>query len=146
VSYRVSVMHGPNFDVLERRDADVYGGLTLAELEVRIRGFAGELGLEASFTQTNHEGAFCEELHRAQERADALVINAGAWTHYSYAIRDALDIAGVPAVEVHLSAVSQREDFRQVSVFRDLCIGCVEGKGVAGYREALEMLKQELAA
>jgi 3-dehydroquinate dehydratase-2 len=145
VNYRVSVMHGPNFNVLERRDAAVYGGLTLAELEVQIRGFAGELGLEASFTQTNHEGAFCEELHRAQERADALVINAGAWTHYSYAIRDALDIAGVPAVEVHLSAVSQREDFRHVSVFRDLCIGCVEGKGVAGYREALEMLKGELA-
>jgi 3-dehydroquinate dehydratase-2 len=145
VNYRVSVMHGPNFNVLERRDASVYGGLTLAELEVQIRGYASELGLEASFTQTNHEGAFCEELHRAQERADALVINAGAWTHYSYAIRDALDIAGVPAVEVHLSAVSQREDFRQVSVFRDLCIGFVEGKGVAGYREALEMLKEELA-
>jgi 3-dehydroquinate dehydratase-2 len=145
MNYRVSVMHGPNFDVLERRDPALYGGLTLAELEVRIRGFASELGLEASFTQTNHEGDFCEELHRAQERADALLINAGAWTHYSYAIRDALDIAGVPAVEVHLSAVSQREDFRQVSVFRDLCIGCVEGKGVAGYREALEMLKEELA-
>jgi 3-dehydroquinate dehydratase II len=145
VSYRVSVMHGPNFDVLERRDAAVYGGLTLAELEVRIRGFAGELGLVASFTQTNHEGAFCEELHRAQERADGLVINAGAWTHYSYAIRDALDMAGVPAVEVHISAVSEREDFRQVSVIRDLCIGCVEGKGVAGYREALEMLKGALS-
>jgi 3-dehydroquinate dehydratase-2 len=130
--------------VLERRDPAVYGGLSLAELEVLIRGFASELGLEPSFTQTNHEGAFCEELHRAAERADGLVINAGAWTHYSYAIRDALELTGLPAVEVHISAVSQREDFRRTSVIREVCIGAVEGKGVDGYREALGMLKERL--
>jgi 3-dehydroquinate dehydratase-2 len=145
VKRRVGVMHGVNFDVLERRDAAVYGGLTLTDLEVRIGRFARELGLEATFAQTNHEGEFCEELHRAQERADGLVLNPGAWTHYSYAIRDALEVAGVPAVEVHLSAVSQRDDFRRSSVIRDLCIACVEGKGVDGYREALELLKESLS-
>jgi 3-dehydroquinate dehydratase-2 len=83
-------MHGVNFDVLERRDPAVYGGLTLNDMEFRIGRFARELGLDAAFFQTNHEGEFCEGLHRAQERADALLLNPGAWTHYSYAIRDAL--------------------------------------------------------
>jgi 3-dehydroquinate dehydratase-2 len=138
-------MHGVNFDVLERRDPAVYGGLTLTDLEVRIGRFARELGLETSFSHTNHEGEFCEGLHRARERADGLVLNPGAWTHYSYAIRDALEIAGVPAVEVHLSAVSERDDFRRSSVIRDLCIGAVEGKGVDGYREALELIKERLS-
>ena len=142
---RVQVMHGVNFDVLERRDAATYGGLTLTDMEVRIGRFARELGLETTFFQTNHEGEFCEGLHRAKERADALLLNAGAWTHYSYAIRDALEVAALPAVEVHLSAVSRRDDFRRISVIRDLCIGCVEGKGVDGYREALELIKETLS-
>ena len=86
---RIEIMHGVNFDVLEVRDAAVYGGLTLMELEVRVKGFAQDLGLEASFSQTNHEGQFCENLHRARETADGLILNPGAWTHYSYAIRDA---------------------------------------------------------
>jgi 3-dehydroquinate dehydratase II len=141
---RVNVMHGVNFDVLERRDRDHYGGIALTDLEVRIKGFAGELDLEATFSQTNHEGEFCESLHSAAERADGLVLNPGAWTHYSWAIRDALEVAGIPAVEVHLSELSGREDWRRVSVVRDLCIGCVEGRGVDGYREALELLKREL--
>ena len=143
---RVEVMHGVNFDVLERRDAAVYGGHSLTELEVRVKGFARELGLESSFFQTNHEGEFCEALHRASERCDGLVLNTGAWTHYSWAIRDALDVSGLPAVEVHLSSVSQREDWRAESVIRDLCLGVVEGKGVDGYRDALELLKQGLEA
>jgi 3-dehydroquinate dehydratase-2 len=134
-----------NFDVLERRTREHYGGLSLTELEVKVKHFARELGLEATFWQTNHEGEFCESLHRASERADGLVLNPGAWTHYSYAIRDALEVAEVPAVEVHLSAVAEREDWRRVSVVRDLCIGSVEGKGVDGYREALELLKEALA-
>jgi len=144
VNNRVSVMHGPNFDVLERRNPEHYGGMTLAELEVTIRGFAEELGLQPTFTQTNHEGAFCEELHRAPERADGLILNPGAWTHYSYAIRDALELTGLPAVEMHISAVSQRDDFRQISVIRDHCVGVVEGRGVDGYRDALAMLKEAL--
>jgi 3-dehydroquinate dehydratase II len=145
VKNRVEVLHGVNFDVLERRDPDVYGGFSLPDLEVRIQRFARELGFEVSFTQTNHEGEFCEALHKASEGADGLVLNPGAWTHYSYAIRDALELTGLPAVEVHISAVSEREDFRRDSVIRDLCVGTVEGKGVDGYREALELLKGRLA-
>jgi 3-dehydroquinate dehydratase-2 len=142
---RVDVMHGINFDVLERRDAGHYGGMKLTDLEVRIKRFAGELGMDARFSQTNHEGEFCESLHRAADGADGLVLNPGAWTHYSWAIRDALEVAGIPAVEVHLSSVSSREEWRQVSVIRDLCVGCVEGRGVDGYREALMLLKEALA-
>jgi 3-dehydroquinate dehydratase-2 len=145
VNNRIEVMHGVNFDVLERRDASIYGGASLTELEVKILGFARELGLEASFSQTNHEGEFCERLHRAPEQADGLILNPGAWTHYSYAIRDALELSGLPAMEVHLSAIDERDEFRRVSVIRDLCIGCVQGKGVDGYREALEMLKGRLS-
>jgi 3-dehydroquinate dehydratase-2 len=143
---RVDVMHGVNFDVLERRDQQHYGALSLTELEVRVKRFARELGLEASFFQTNHEGELCEALHRAADRADGLVLNPGAWTHYSYAIRDALEVAGIPAVEVHLSELDEREDWRRRSVIRDLCVGSVQGQGVDGYREALGILKQALAS
>jgi 3-dehydroquinate dehydratase II len=144
VKTRVEVLHGVNFDVLGRRDAAHYGGLKLPELEVKVQGFARELGLEASFYQSNHEGEYCEFLHRAGERSDGVLLNPGAWTHYSWAIRDALEVAALPAVEVHLSAVDEREDWRRVSVIRDLCIGCVQGKGVDGYREALAMLKEAM--
>lgn len=142
---RVGVMHGINFDALDLRDPDHYGGLSLSDLEFRIKRFAGEFGMETSFSQTNSEGEFCEILHRARERADGLVLNPGAWTHYSWAIRDALEVAGVPAVEVHLSAVSNREEWRRVSVIRDLCVGCIEGRGVDGYRDALELLNGKLS-
>jgi 3-dehydroquinate dehydratase II len=145
VRVRVGVMHGVNFDVLDRRDPDIYGGLSLTDLEVRIKRFAGELDMVASFSQTNHEGEFCETLHKAAEGADGLVLNPGAWTHYSWAIRDALELAAVPAVEVHLSAVSDREEWRQHSVIRDLCVGSIEARGVDGYRDALELLKGKLS-
>jgi 3-dehydroquinate dehydratase II len=144
VSRRIAVMHGVNLDALGRRRADQYGGLTLTELEVRVKRYAGDLGLEVTFSQTNHEGEFCESLHRAGEAADGLLLNPGAWTHYSYAIRDALEVTGLPAVEVHLSAVDEREDWRRISVIRDLCLGCVQGKGIEGYREGLEMLKERM--
>ncbi|MEA2422032.1 MAG: 3-dehydroquinate dehydratase [Thermoleophilaceae bacterium] len=143
---RVQVIHGVNFDVLERRDAALYGGLSLMELEVRIKGFARELGLETTFSQTNHEGEFCELLHRAPAIADGLILNPGAWTHYSYAIRDALDVSGLPAIEVHLSAIDEREEWRARSVIRDLCAGVVSGRGPDGYKDALELLVKELGA
>jgi 3-dehydroquinate dehydratase-2 len=143
---RVAVLHGVNFDVLERRDPDVYGGFSLFELERRIEGWARELGLETLFFQTNAEGEFAEYLHRVPELADAALINAGAWTHYSRAIADALALAGVPAVEVHLSDVESREEWRRVSVFDGLVIEKVSGKGPQGYREALELLSRELGA
>ena len=91
-----------------------------------------------AFFQTNHEGEYCEELHNTT--ADGLILNPGAWTHYSWAIRDALELTGLPAVEVHLSAVDEREEWRRVSVIRDLCIATVQGKGPDGYREALALL------
>ncbi|HZN87885.1 MAG TPA: type II 3-dehydroquinate dehydratase [Thermoleophilaceae bacterium] len=141
---RVDVLHGVNFDVLGRRGADHYGGLTLTELEVKVQRAARELGLEVSFSQTNHEGEYCEFLHRSAESTDGLILNPGAWTHYSWAIRDALEVAGLPAVEVHLSKVDEREEWRRVSVIRDLCVGTVQGQGPAGYRQALEMLKEAL--
>jgi 3-dehydroquinate dehydratase-2 len=144
VKNRVEVIHGVNFDVLERRDRGVYGGLSLTELEVRIRGFGRELGLETTFSQTNHEGEFCELLHRAPSMCDGLILNPGAWTHYSYAIRDALDLAGLPAIEVHLSAIDEREEWRARSVIRDLCAGVVSGRGPDGYRDALELLAAAL--
>jgi 3-dehydroquinate dehydratase II len=141
---RVAVLHGVNFDILERRDAGIYGGLSLAQLEQRISGWARELDLEAIFFQTNHEGEFVEYLHRLPDVADSALINAGAWTHYSRAIADALDVARLPAVEVHLSDVENRDDWRRVSVFDGLVLAKVSGKGPDGYREALELLGREL--
>jgi 3-dehydroquinate dehydratase-2 len=141
---RVAVLHGVNFDVLERRDPEIYGGLSLSELEMGIQRTARELGLEAIFFQTNSEGEFAEYLHRAPELADAIVINAGAWTHYSRAIADALELTGLPAVEVHLSDVESRQDFRKVSVFDGLVLEKVSGKGPDGYADALALLASRL--
>jgi 3-dehydroquinate dehydratase-2 len=141
---RVGVMHGVNLDTLGRRDPRWYPKITLTELEVQVKRFASDLGFETTFSQTNHEGEFCELLHRAPQTADALLLNPGAWTHYSYAIRDALEVAALPAVEVHLSPVDEREEWRRISVIRDLCLGTVQGKGVDGYREALEMLRDRV--
>jgi 3-dehydroquinate dehydratase-2 len=143
---RVEVMHGVNLDMLGSRDHDIYGDFTLPELEVRIKRFARDLDLEAAFFQSNSEGEFVEHLHRLPERADAALINAGAWTHYSWAIRDALDLTGIPTVEVHISDISKREEWRRHSVFEglDLVIGQVYGKGPDGYREALELIAKRL--
>ncbi len=143
---RVAVLHGVNFDVLERRDPEIYGGLSLSELERQISDWAHELGLEPIFFQTNAEGEFCEYLHRSADLADAVILNAGAWTHYSRAIADALELTGLPAVEVHLSEVEAREGWRRLSVFDGLVRAKVSGKGPDGYREALELLARELGA
>jgi 3-dehydroquinate dehydratase II len=145
VSNRVAVLHGVNFDVLERRNAEIYGGISLSELERKISDWAHEFGLEPIFFQTNAEGEFCEYLHRAADGlADSAIINAGAWTHYSRAIADALELTGLPAVEVHLSDVEARDDWRKLSVFDGLVIAKISGKGPDGYREALEFLATKL--
>jgi 3-dehydroquinate dehydratase II len=143
---RVAVLHGVNFDVLERRDPSLYGGGSLSQLEGQVQRWANELGLEPLFFQSNHEGEFVEFMHRLRELADAVLVNAGAWSHYSWAIADALAVADVPAVEVHLSDVGNREDWRAVSVFDGLVIGKVAGKGIDGYRDALALLAAELGA
>ncbi len=141
---RVEVLHGVNLDMLGSRDPDKYGNFTLPELEVKIGRFARELGLTTQFFHSNHEGEFVEHLHRLAEVADAAIVNAGAWTHYSWAVRDALEFSGVPAVEVHISDVSAREDWRKTSVFDGLVIGRVFGKKEEGYREALQLIAREL--
>jgi 3-dehydroquinate dehydratase II len=143
---RVEVLHGVNFDMLGSRDRLIYGDFTLPELEVKIKRFAGSLNLEAAFFQTNAEGEFVEHLHRLPEIADAAIVNAGAWTHYSWAIRDALDLTGIPTVEVHLSDISEREEWRRHSVFEglDLLIAQIYGKGPDGYHEALELIAKKL--
>jgi 3-dehydroquinate dehydratase-2 len=142
--YRVEVMHGVNLDQLGRRDPLLYGTLTLAQLELRIEHEARELGLRTRFFHTNHEGAFVEHLHALEGNADAILVNPGAWTHYAWAIRDALEIAALPAVEIHLSDVESRESWRRVSVIRDLCFATISGRGADGYRDALLRLREEL--
>ena len=138
------MLHGANLDTLGQRDPEHYGTFTLAELEHQIRGWARELDLEVRMFQTNHEGEFIERLHRAPELADALIINAGSWTHYSWAIRDALELAKLPAVEIHISDVMAREEWRHHSVFDGLVLTAISGKGQEGYREALELIAKEL--
>ena len=144
VRNRVAVLHGVNMDMLGRRDPAHYGTLTLEELERRAGEFARELELEVSCFQTNSEAEFVTHLHGLPAHADGILINPGAWTHYSWAIHDALEIAALPAVEVHLSQIDEREPWRRVSVVRDLVLACVSGQGVEGYREALVRLSKEL--
>jgi 3-dehydroquinate dehydratase-2 len=141
---RVAVLHGVNLGMLDRRPAEHYGGLTFARLEQRIGAFAHELGLEAHFFQSDHEGEYVQEIHRATDYADGLVLNPGAWTHYAWSLHDAVELSGLPAVEVHLSDVQQREPFRRVSVIGDVCVATVSGLGPDGYRDALERLKEAL--
>ena len=141
---RVAVLHGVNFDALNRRPAEHYGGLTFDRLERRIDAFARELGLDARFFHSNHEGEYVEEIHKASDYADGLLLNPGAWTHYAWSLREAVELCGLPVVEVHLSDVDSREPFRHVSVLEDVRSARVSGRGVDGYRDALAALKELL--
>ena len=143
---RIEVMHGVNLDMLERRPPGPYGGISFDRLEQQIGAFAAELDLEPRFFHSNHEGEFVEHLHRLDGLADGIVMNPGAWTHNAWAIRDALEIAAQPCVEVHLSDIMAREEWRRHSVVSDVCVASVYGQGVEGYREALARLKSELSA
>ncbi len=139
---RVVVLNGVNLDVLGRRDPATYGGLSLSELETKIYTWGRELGLSVLCRQTNSEGQYVEWCHGELDRVDGVVANPGAWTHYSYAIRDALELFTVPVVEVHLSDIEAREEWRRVSVVSDIAAKRIMGRGPAGYREALEYLVQ----
>ena len=143
---RVAVLHGVNLGALDRRPAAVYGGLSFTQLEQRIERFARELGLGVHLFQSDFEGEYVQELHRAGDYSDGLVLNPGAWTHYAWSLRDAVELSGLPAVEVHLSDVDSREAFRRVSVLEGVCIGRVAGKGPDGYRDALALLKEAFTA
>ncbi len=137
---QVAVLNGVNLDVLERRDPAVYGGLSLNDLETQIYAWAKEMGCTARCRQTNSEGEYVEWCHDALDWADGVIANPGAWTHYSYAIRDALELVDAPLVEVHLSNVDEREEWRRHSVIAELASRRIVGKGPDGYREALEFL------
>jgi 3-dehydroquinate dehydratase-2 len=131
---KILVLHGVNLNMFGQRDTAQYGTATLAEIDAALKSLAGELACEVECFQTNHEGAMVERIHQAHESGiDALVINAGAWTHYSYAIRDALAVLKVPVVEVHMSHVHAREEFRHHSVIAPVARGQITGFGVASY-------------
>jgi 3-dehydroquinate dehydratase-2 len=143
---QVVVLNGANLDVIERRDPSVYGGISLSELETRIYEWASELDCLVRCRQTNHEGEYVEWCHDALDGVDGVIVNPGAWTHYSYAIRDALELLEAPIVEVHLSNIEEREEWRRTSVLSDLAAKRVVGKGPDGYREALQFLVEQVGA
>jgi 3-dehydroquinate dehydratase-2 len=140
---RVHVLNGVNLDMLGRRDAAHYGTLTLPELEGKIREWAQQLGHTVVCWQTNSEGEYVDRIHQALDGADAVIVNPGAWTHYSWAIHDALELLEVPVVEVHLSDIEAREEWRRHSVVSDVAALTISGKGPEGYREALEFLAKQ---
>jgi 3-dehydroquinate dehydratase-2 len=139
---QVAVLNGVNLDMLGKRDPAQYGTLTLSDLESRIYAWARELGLTARCTQTNHEGAYVEAIHDAVGSAAGVVVNPGAWTHYSYAIRDALEIVDATVIEVHLSDVDLREEWRRHSVIADVVDARIAGRGADGYRDALALIAE----
>ncbi len=141
---RIEVLHGVNLNLLGERDPLHYGTLTLSDLEAQIASWAAQVGLSASFFQTNAESEYVERLHALRGRVAAVILNPGSWTHYAYAIHDALELTGLLAVEVHLSDVHSREPWRRLSVIGDLCIATYSGMGPDGYRLALERLRQAL--
>jgi 3-dehydroquinate dehydratase-2 len=142
---RVAVLHGPNLNTLGRRPAAHYGTVTLPELERQIRAWGAERRIRVGCFQTNDEGAFLSHLHGLEGLVDAAIVNPGAWTHYQWSIRDALEVLGVPFVEVHLSDVEAREPHRRISVVRDIAAKAIWGKGPDGYREALDAIPGLLA-
>ena len=142
---RVALLHGPNLNMLGRRPSQHYGSLTLGELEERVRAWGSERGMTVACFQTNHEGAFLEHVHGLAGAVDGAVVNPGAWTHYQWSIRDALELLGAPFVEVHLSDVEAREPHRRTSVIRDLAAAAVWGRGPEGYRDALDALSELLS-
>jgi 3-dehydroquinate dehydratase II len=141
---RVEVLHGVNLNLLGERDPLHYGTLTLADLQAQIAAWAAELGLRTSFFQTNAESEYVERLHSLRGQVDGVILNPGSWTHYAYAIHDALELTGLLAVEVHLSDINSREPWRKLSVIADLCLATFSGMGPDGYRLALERLHAAL--
>lgn len=137
---RILVINGPNLNLLGRREPEVYGTQTLDDIEGMLVEKAAEMGVDIAFFQSNHEGALIDRLHEAMGAVDGVVFNPGAYTHYSYALRDAVAAIGVPTMEVHLSDITAREDFRAVSVIAPVCIGQVSGLGARSYLEGLERL------
>ena len=140
---RILVLNGVNLNILGRRNPELYGGLSMAELESRIYEWARQLELTVQCRQSNSEAEFVHWCHDAFDTVDGIVVNPAAWTHYAWSIRDALEPAGVPIVEVHLSNVDEREEWRRLSVIADIVAARFVGHGPDGYRMALEFLKEK---
>jgi len=137
---KILVMHGPNLNLLGKREPDVYGTKTLDDINSIIQHKADQLGVRVDFHQSNHEGFLIDYIHEKYEQADGILINPGALTHYSYALRDAIAGVSLPAVEVHLSDIYQRESFRRISVIKEICIEQISGRGIDSYLEGLQKL------
>ena len=138
---KILALHGINLNMFGQRDPALYGTVTLAEIDEQLQALAEELGVELETFQTNSEAAMCERIHRAHaEKVDAVLINPGAWTHYSWGLHDALEILKVPVVEVHMSNIAARESFRHTSVISAVCRGTISGLGAGGYHLALEAM------
>ena len=145
---RIALLHGPNLGMLGRRPSQHYGTFSLYDLERMVREWGAERGMRVGCFQSDHEGAFLEHVHGLAGIVDGAIVNPGAWTHYQWSIRDALETLGVPFVEVHISDVEERaktEPHRGVSVVRDIAMAAVWGKGPDGYREAVDLLAERLA-
>lgn len=141
---RILVVHGPNLNLLGEREPEIYGGETLEELNERIRSYAAQRGVEVRTFQSNYEGGIIDCLHRERGWAEGVVINPAAFTHYSYAIRDAVAAIGRPTVEVHLSDLGEREAFRRISVIAPVCVAQMSGQGHRSYLDAIEKLLKEV--
>ena len=145
---RIALLHGPNLGMLGRRPSQHYGTFSLYDLERMVREWGAERGMRVGCFQSDHEGAFLEHVHGLAGIVDGAIVNPGAWTHYQWSIRDALETMGAPFVEVHISDVEERaktEPHRGVSVVRDIAMAAVWGKGPDGYREAVDLLAERLA-
>ncbi len=140
---KILLVNGPNLNMLGVRDPAIYGSDTLAAIEAMVVAYGAEHGAQVDCFQSNHEGALVDKLHEAHGRYDGIVYNPGAHTHYSYALHDAVECIDVPVVEIHLSDISQREEFRRISVIAPACVGQVKGLGKEGYLRALDILLEE---
>jgi len=136
----ILLLNGPNLNLLGEREPEIYGKTTLPEVEQMVQARARELGHAVRAFQSNHEGALIDELHQARRWANGVIFNPGAFTHYSYALRDAIASTRLRVVELHISDITKREEFRRVSVIEEVCAHRIVGKGIAGYLEALEWL------
>lgn len=136
----ILVIHGPNLNLLGEREPDVYGASTLKDVNQEISDHCRLKNVKVRLYQSNHEGSIIDTIHRYRNWADGIVINPGALTHYSYALRDAITAVGKPTVEVHLSDIHKREDFRKLSVIKPVCIQQISGKGIKSYIEGIEVI------